>query len=300
MKNVFRATSGPGSNHAPGNASHNDSKSLRFKLFKKYGKSQKHQHNDCPRQLAFYRRLHSTAMEAFREEVRTGSDDWQEFFSRQSIDDLDVFNAVNKAFFPHMAHYMKKPLPPKAVQISAKLQLIAQDLAKENGQRDWFTLWHQLLKLSIRVKCWLLEDKISLYYRTFDGKRILGFDYPNSGGTKGGFVNAKCHFHGPGKKIISKKSLVLGEAVFVGKCTIFCSTIGDGCFTDVFAYGATLNSVQACNCKLEHCLCEEATLEDVEMKFSTVRLSTLTNCNVANSIFSKFNADDKRILKFYN
>jgi hypothetical protein len=189
---------------------------------------------------------------------------------------------------------MKKPMVTDIFAVRRKMWAIALKMKDGSIPASAEKTFNQLMQLSIRVKHWLLEDKITLYYKEVDGKKILGFDFVNHDGSKGGFVNAKCHFHGAGRIWISEKSLVLGEAVFAGNVTLRCSTIHSGRFEDVDAYASVFSTIDAHACKFDHVICHEVYLTDSNFDHCTVKRSTLARCSGDNSVILDTKDHDKK------
>ncbi len=254
------------------------------KLARRYGEASHPQRNDCEKQQRFYQRLHAKAMDIIRAEMRDGDKGgWRSFFVEPFCDSVERYNSINKGMLPHIAKFIKKPQPAEILGMYPKLREIARELAGGDLERMG-GIFKEMMGFSLRVKRWLAEGKIKLYHKEVCGKMILGFDFVNYDGSKGGFVNAKCHFHRTGKIFISEKSLVLGEAVFVGNVNLRCCTVGSGRFENVNAFASVLSKTQARFCNFDHAKCEEASLAHCRLHYSTVKRSGLSHSIASSSI----------------
>jgi len=229
MKNLIRARgvpSLPALEKIPCRAS--NGKAMKI-LSRRYGEASHHQRDSRRAQIRFYNKLHGKAMDAAYAEARAEKGGrWRELFTAPDKDCVETFNEINTAFFPHLSGRIKKHMPGDAYLIRCKLLEVSRRLIDEGYGGTAARAHSALMAMSVRIKRWLLEGKVEIYFREIEGKKILGFDFPNPDGSKGGFVAATCHFHCAGQIVVDRSSMVLGTTSFVGDVSVKYGSVVDG------------------------------------------------------------------------
>ncbi|MCX6769382.1 MAG: hypothetical protein NT051_01740 [Candidatus Micrarchaeota archaeon] len=177
--------------------------------------------------------------------MQNGDHAWKDYLGNSNTDAIEKVNEINGLFFPKLARHMKHPLPHNSELVCIKLGQVAQEIFQQGYGKNAQVVFDELMNCSIRIKRWCEEDKIRLHVREIEGKKTIGFNFPNYDGTKGGFVAASCHFHNAGQIFVHDSAMVLGHTCFARHVTIYRSTIID-CYhlENVFISNSILKNVR--------------------------------------------------------
>jgi len=136
--------------------------------------------------------------------------------------------------------------------------------AKEQGYAGTDAeFMHAFSKCSLYFKRHYAGRHDLLRIEEYKGKQHIGFQYVNPDGSKGGFLDIRCHVYSPSKSLtIDEASKVFGEAVFEEGVKVINSTIA--------------SSGRFRQCKIQHSL-----LRDTHVKFASVAHSSCHGCTVS-------------------
>ncbi|MFA6214310.1 MAG: hypothetical protein WC717_03465 [Candidatus Micrarchaeia archaeon] len=270
----------------------NNEKSLP-KLTKRYGRqSPQPKHAETHRTHVFYRKIRKKALEAVHSERRNGkSAKWNSYFFNSHQDSTLLFNELSEEIYPGIARHIKKKTHYRA-ETNSKLMEVARRLSRESGENQHET-FKRLMGLSLRIKIWVQNGKAHLHYREINGEKVLGFLFPNSEGTQGGFVSADCHFHGTGLLKVSSGSVVLGSTTFVGRVLIIGTSLlqGRNRLEGAFVLNSKIEDSTIRGAVLYNSVCSGSFVEGGSAKNSAITDSKLIKSNI-----SKFAAIKSRLL----